>query len=152
MLSIYHWKMLTSYCLVRKYLQVEIIGFIARKCFTSYCFSMKISVRLYQKELRFSCHLLTFRNVKHLSMENVYPILFKTKISVRLYQKGWQFNCHLITGRNVSIYYWKMLPSYCFGTKISVGFYQKRWQLSWHLITGRNVNLLLLEYVNLILF
>ena len=69
--------------------------------FTSYCFSMKISVSLYQKGWQFSCHLITGRNVNDLSPENVYLILFSMKISVSLYQKGWQFSCHLITGRNV---------------------------------------------------
>ena len=60
--------------------------------------STKISVRLYQNGWQFSCHLITGRNVKHLSLENVNLILFFTKIRVSLYQKRWQFRCHLITG------------------------------------------------------
>ena len=52
-LSIYHWKM-----------------------FTSYCFNTKISVRLYLKGWHFSCFLITGRNITHLSLENVYLILF----------------------------------------------------------------------------
>ena len=72
------------------------------KMFTSYCFCTKISERLYQKGWHFTCHLKTGRNVKHLSLENVYVKLFSMKISVRLYQKGWQFICNLRTGRNVT--------------------------------------------------
>ena len=50
---------------------------------------------------QFSCHLITGRNVKHLSLGNVYLIILEQK-SERLYQKGWQFTCHLITGINVN--------------------------------------------------
>ena len=78
MLSIYHWK-----------------------TFTSYCFSTKVSERLTQKGWQFTCHLLTDRNVKHLSLENVYLISFLYENNVRLYQKGWQFTCHLKSGKNV---------------------------------------------------
>ena len=69
--------------------------------FTSYCHSTEISERLYQKGWQFNCHLITSRNVKHLSLEYVDLILFSTKISVRLYQKGWQFSYLLIIGKNV---------------------------------------------------
>ena len=62
---------------------------------------INISVSLHCKGWQLSCHIITGGNVKDLSPENVYPMVFYTKISVRLYQKGWQFSCHLLTGRNV---------------------------------------------------
>ena len=68
--------------------------------FISYCLSTKISVSLYQKGLQFSCHLITCRNVKDLSPENVYLVFFSIEINGSLYQMGWQFSCHLITSRN----------------------------------------------------
>ena len=58
-------------------------------------------VRIYQKGWQFNCNLITGRNCKDLSPENVTSYCFSTKISVSLYQKGWQFSCHLITGSNV---------------------------------------------------
>ena len=39
--------------------------------FISYCLSTKISASLYQKGWQFSCHLITGRNFKNLSPENV---------------------------------------------------------------------------------
>ena len=79
MLHIYHWKI-----------------------FTLYCFNTKVSVEYYHKGWQFNCHIITGRNFKHLSLENVYLISFSTRISVRLYQKGKQFSCHLIRVRNVN--------------------------------------------------
>ena len=54
------------------------------KMFTSYCFTMKISGSLYQKRWQLSCHLITGKNVKDLSPENVYLILF-------YYENKWKF-------------------------------------------------------------
>ena len=96
MLSIYRWKMLTSYCF----------------------FVQKKGERLYQEGLQFSCHLISGKNIKHLSLQNVNIILLSAKICERLHQEELQFSCYLITGRNVK-YLWKMFTSYCFGTKIS---------------------------------
>ena len=42
-------------------------------------FSTNISVCLYQKGWQFSCHMITSRRVKDLSLENVYLILFIPK-------------------------------------------------------------------------
>ena len=42
--------------------------------------------------------LITGRNIKDLSLENVDLIACKLE---RLYKKRWQFSCHLITCRNV---------------------------------------------------
>ena len=93
MLRIYNWKM-----------------------FTSYCFSTKISVYLYQKGWQLSCHLIPGRNDKDLSPVKVYLILFEFEVKeflssriafyhlnffVRIYKKGGQFSCHLVIGRNV---------------------------------------------------
>ena len=41
------------------------------ECFTSYCFNKKV----YTKGWQFCCHLITSRNVKGLSWENVLLIL-----------------------------------------------------------------------------
>ena len=40
---------------------------------------------------------MTGRNVKDLSLENVYLII----LGLKFIPKGWQFCCHPITGRNV---------------------------------------------------
>ena len=61
--------------------------------FISYCLSTKISLSLNQKGWQFSCHLITCRNVKDLSPENVYLVLFRVgviKIVIVI-------NCNLIT-------------------------------------------------------
>ena len=89
--------------------------------FTSYCFSTKIIINLYQKGWQFSCHLKADRNVKDLSPENVYLILFKYENKcVSLYQKGWQFSCHLVIGRNVKDLSLENVHFTCFSSKISV--------------------------------
>ena len=78
------------------------LGIYPLKMFTSYCLSTKISVSLYKKGWQFSCHLITGINVKDVSPENVYLILFKYENKcVSLYQKGRQLSCHLIIGRNI---------------------------------------------------
>ena len=66
--------------------------------------------------------LITGRNAKHVSLENVYLILFSTKISVRAYHKGWSFSSHQITGRNVNVYHWKIfkLILVCYENKCKV--------------------------------
>ena len=57
--------------------KLEVItGRMFEKKLTSYSFSTKISVNLYQKGWQFSCHLIIGRNVKDLSLENVDLILF----------------------------------------------------------------------------
>ena len=58
------------------------------KMFTSYCFSMIINVSLYQKRWQFSCHLITGRNVKDLSPENVNLILFLYENKCKFIPKG----------------------------------------------------------------
>ena len=66
-----------------------------------------------------NCHLITDRNVKDLSLENVDLILFEY---ASLYLKVWQFSCHLIIGRNVkdlSLERGKCFTSFCLITKIS---------------------------------
>ena len=68
------------------------------KKFTSYCLSTK-SLKFYQKGCQFICHLITGRNVKHLSLEKVYLILFKYE-KFKVLQKGMPVHRHLITGRN----------------------------------------------------
>ena len=52
--------------------------------FTSYCLSTKISGSLYQKGWQFNCHLITGRNVKDLSPENVNLVMFE-------YKSKWKF-------------------------------------------------------------
>ena len=46
--------------------------------------------RLYQKSWQFSCHLITGRNVKNLSMKNVLPltILFEYEYKCKFIRKG----------------------------------------------------------------
>ena len=65
-----------------------------------------------------NCHLITGRNVKDLSLENVDLILFE-------YESLWQFSSHLIIGRNVkdlSLESGKSFTSYCFSKKICLKF------------------------------
>ena len=79
MLRVYHWKMFYG------------ILFIEQK-----------SVSLYHKGWQFSCHHISGRNDKDLSLKNVSPqIVNCAKIYVSLYHKGRQFSCHITTGRNV---------------------------------------------------
>ena len=42
-------------------------------------FKYEISVRLFHKGCQLSCHLITGRNVKHLSLEKVYLIVLERK-------------------------------------------------------------------------
>ena len=51
--------------------------------------------------LKFSCHLLTGRNVNDLSPERNTSYCLSSKMNVSKYQMGWQLSCHLISGRNV---------------------------------------------------
>ena len=90
-------------------------------------FEYERGVSLCQKGWQFSFELIAGRNVKDLSLENVYLIL--------VHQKGWQFSCHLMTGRKVKDLSLECFTSYCLSTKV----YTKRWQISCPLITGRNV-------------
>ena len=57
------------------------------KMVTSFCLSTKISVRLTQKGLQVSCHQITGRNDKYLSLEKVYLVLFKYE-KFKVVQKG----------------------------------------------------------------
>ena len=50
---------------------VEMLRIYRMKLFTLYCFSIEISVSLYQMGWQFSCHLITGRNFKDLSPDNV---------------------------------------------------------------------------------
>ena len=63
---------------------------------------------LYQKVWQFSCYLKTGRNVKHLSLGNVYLILFSSKISERLYQMDGSSAPTLQQVEMLSIYHWEM--------------------------------------------
>ena len=66
-----------------------------------------------------NCQLITGRNVKDLSLENIDPILFEYE---SLYLKIWQFSCHLIIGRKVndlSLESGKCFTLFCLSTKIS---------------------------------
>ena len=54
------------------------------KMLTSYCFSSKVNTKR-DSSSAVNCHLITGRNVKDLSLENVDLILFKLE---NLYQKG----------------------------------------------------------------
>ena len=58
---------------------------------TSYCFSSKVHAKM-DGSSAVNCHLITGRNVKDLSLENVDLILFEYE---SLYLKVWQFSCHL---------------------------------------------------------
>ena len=71
---------------------------------------------------QFSCHHITGRNIKELSLESVLSqIVYCANISVSLYYKGWQFSCHLTTGRNVKDSSLEnVLPQIVYCTKISV--------------------------------
>ena len=63
-------------------------------------------------------YLITGRNVKDLSLENVDLIWFEYE---SLYLKVWQFSCHLIIGRTVkdlSLKSGKSFTSFCLSTKI----------------------------------
>ena len=64
---------------------------------TSYCFSSKVHTKR-NGSSAVNCRLITGRNVKDLSLENVDLILFEYE---SLYLKVWQFSCHLIRSRNV---------------------------------------------------
>ena len=85
---------------------------------TSYCFSSKVHAKR-DGSSAVNSHLITDRNVKDLSLENVDLILFEYE---SLYLKVWQFSCHLIIGRNVkdlSLESGKCFTSFCLITKIS---------------------------------
>ena len=84
---------------------------------TSYCFSMKVHAKR-DGSSAVNCHLITCRNVKDLSLENVDLILVEYE---SLYLKVRQFGCHLIIGRNVkdlSLESGKCFTSFCLSTKI----------------------------------
>ena len=70
---------------------MEMLRIYHLEMFTSYCFSTKIIVNLYQKGWQFSCHLKSGRNVKDLSPENVYLILFKYENKCKFIPKGMAF-------------------------------------------------------------
>ena len=77
---------------------------------TSYCFTRKSILKAV------NCHLITGRNVKDLSLENVDLILFHFECE-SLYIKAWQFSCHLLIGRNakdLSLESGKCFASFCF--------------------------------------
>ena len=83
---------------------------------TSYCFSSKVRTKR-DGSSAVNCHLITGRNVKDLSLENVDLILFEYE---SLYLKAWQFSCHIIIGRNVkdlSLESGKCLTSFSFEYK-----------------------------------
>ena len=85
---------------------------------TSCCFSSKVHTKR-DVSSAVNCHLITGRNVKNLSLENVDLILFEYE---SLYLKAWQFSCHLIIGRNgkdLSLESGKNLTSFCLSAKIS---------------------------------
>ena len=85
---------------------------------TSYCFSPKAHAKR-DGSSAVNCHLKTGRNVKDLSLENVYLILFEYE---NLYLKVWQFSCHLIIGRivkDLSLESGKCFTSFCLSAKIS---------------------------------
>ena len=85
---------------------------------TSYCFSSKVHAKRDGSSAVY-CHLITGRNVKDFSLENVDLILFEYE---SLYLKVCQFSCHLIIGRNVkdvSLESGKCFTSFCLSTKIS---------------------------------
>ena len=87
----------------------EMLRIYRQKMFNLICFCTKV----YTKRVAAQLPPKISRNVKHLSLENVYRILLSTKISVRLYQKGWQFSSHLITGINVKHLSLENVTSYC---------------------------------------
>ena len=84
---------------------------------TSYCFCSKVHTKR-DGSSAVNCHLITGRNVKDLSLENVELIFFEYE---SLYLKAWQFSCHLIIGRNFkakSLESGKCFTSFCLSTKI----------------------------------
>ena len=77
-------------------------------------FEYERGVSLYQKGWQFSCHIITGRNVKDLSLENVYLIFLSKKAYTK---KGCQFSCHLVTGRKVKDLSLECFTSYYFSMK-----------------------------------
>ena len=64
-----------------------------------------------------NCHLITGRNVKDISLENVDLILFEYE---SLYFNVLKFSCHLIIGRTVkdlSLESGKCFTAFCLNTK-----------------------------------
>ena len=119
MLRVYHWKMVTSYC-----------------------FSTKISVSLYQV-------LVQPRKTRPCLTEILLLLRIDSNcLSIKVYNKrGGNSTATYYQVNMLRVYHWKMFGLMMFEYERSSSLYQKGWPFSCHLITDRNIKDLSLENV-----